>query len=558
MSETMEFSTFAKVAEELEREDKNTIQTEILADLLLESGEDLGIVARFSKGDIFPAWDERKVSVGNSLIYDALAAASGNTETAIEDRVADVGGPGEVCKTLDLSPDTGQVTLFDNANTLAISRVYETFKEISATEGTGSQQAKVEAIKNLLFDASGREAKYIVRLLLGKMRIGVGEGTVRDAIARAFEMPIDAVERGIMVTNDVEIVARTARDGSEDELRELAIEIGRPIKLMLARKGTKSDAITEAGDNGEVVVEWKFDGARLQGHIDGDEVHLFTRRMNDVTDSMPDVCDIMRDHVTAEQAIIDCEVVAYAPDSTEPEPFQEVMKRLRRKYDIEETAEEINLDIHTFDVLYADGETLIDKTIRARRTHLESVVTGDILADQWKASETDVIADLEDSSLEAGHEGVMVKDPSSTYQPDNRGKNWLKIKPDVETLDCVIVGGEWGEGRRAKWVGTFMLAVQDDETGEFKKIGKVATGLSDAQLTDLTTRFEPLIESESGKDIKFRPEIVFEVGTEEIQPSPQYSSGFGLRFPRFLAVREDKEPEDADTVQRVERLYEQQ
>lgn len=557
MSDSLKFSTFAKSASQIEQESSTTAKTEILSKLLADAGDDVGIAARFVMGEIFPAVDGRNVSVGSSLVYDALAAASGLSKSDIEDRVADIGDAGEVCETLEMSPETGQVTLFDDQDSLTVSRVYAAFEDIAETEGTGSQQAKVNAIKTLLFDASGQEAKYIVRLLLSEMRIGVGDGTVRDAIAQAFDMPIEAVERGIMVTNDVEKVAKTARDAGERALRDLSITIGRPVKAMLARKGTKSDAIADAGDNGEVVVEWKFDGARLQVHIEGDDVRLFTRNTNEETDSMPDVCDIVRDNVTVDEAIIDCEVVAYAPDSTEPEPFQEVMKRFRRKYDIEEMSEKITLDIHTFDVLYASGETLIDKSLRDRRDTLESVVTEDILASQWSATSADEIADIEEASLEAGHEGVMVKDPSSSYQPDNRGKNWLKIKPDVETLDCVVVGGEWGEGRRAKWVGTFMLAVSD-EHGELKEIGKVATGLSDMQLAELTERFDSLIKSESGAEIEFHPEIVFEVGTEEIQPSPSYGSGFGLRFPRFISVREDKSPSEADTVQRVENLYDSQ
>lgn len=557
MSTTMPFDSFCAYAEQLEDTSGNE-KTHVLADCLSEAGDDVGIAARFAKGDIFPAWDDRKVSVGPSLMYRGIAAASGQTKEDIEEMVADVGDPGEVCESLDMSPDTGQVTLGGVSTDLTLSRVYETFEDIAETSGSGSTQAKVDAIKNLLFDASAREGKYITRLLLGKMRIGIGDGTVRDAIAEAFDQPVAIVERGIMVTNDVEQVATTARDGGTAALEELEIVLGRPVKPMLAQKSTKTDCIGDAGVDGEVAVEWKFDGARLQIHVDGDEVRLFTRRMNEVTDSMPDVCDIVRDHVETNEAILDCEVVAYEPGATEPSPFQEVMKRLRRKHDVEEKAEDIHLDIHTFDILYASGETLIDASLRERRDRLRSVVSEDVLADRWIVDSPEEVGDIEEDALAAGNEGVMVKNPESSYQPDNRGKNWLKIKPDVETLDCVVVGGEWGEGRRAEWVGTYMLAVRDEETGDLKKVGKVATGITDSELADLTERFEPLIISEDGTDIKFEPEIVFEVGCEEIQPSPTYDSGYGLRFPRLVTVREDKGVDDADTVERVERLYENQ
>lgn len=558
-TDTLEFSTFATVADEIEATGSTTKKAELLSDLLQDAGADVGLAARFMKGDIFAAWSDEKVSVGNATIYDALALASGQSAEAVESLVADVGDPGEVCLQLELSPTTGQVTLGKAASSHTVSSVFDAFSEIASVSGSGSQTEKVERIKRLLLDADSSEAKYIVRLLLNKMRIGVGDGTVRDALAHAFDVDVELVKRGMMVTNDVELVAETARDGGNEALSELSIVLGRPIKPMLATKSSKTDAIADAGGkSGDVAVEWKYDGARLQCHVTPESIRLFSRRMVEVTDSMPDVCARLRDHTNVSSAIIDCEVVAYASDSDGPAPFQEVMTRFKRKHNVEEMTEKVQLSLYSFDILYVEGDSLIDSDLLKRRERLETAVSDEILAPRWTASTAEEIARIEEESLESGHEGVMVKNPDSTYQPDNRGKNWVKIKPAVETLDCVVVGAEWGEGRRSHLLGTFMLAIQDEDTGELQRIGKVGTGLSDAKLAELTERLKPLIESETGKNVTVTPNIVFEVGTEEIQPSPTYESGYGLRFPRFIEIREDKGVEDIETVERVNRLYDAQ
>jgi len=437
-----------------------------------------------------------------------------------------------------------------------VSSVYETFNTLASIEGTGSQQRKIDTITALLYDASSIEAKYIIRLLLGTMRIGVGSGLVRDAIAEAFNVNTETVKRGIMVSSDIERVALAAQHGGEEAVSSMSIQLGTPIKPMLAQKGTREDIVQNPPKNARI--EWKYDGARLQCHIHNDTVQLFTRRMNEVTESMPDVCTILQETVSADTAIIDCEVVAYEPNSTTPKPFQEVMKRLRRKYDVTETAQDITLDVHAFDILHRNGEDLIDYPLTRRREYLTSTVKSDILANSQQLTTIEDLHHAEHHALQHGHEGIMLKDTDSPYQPDNRGKHWLKIKPEAETLDCVVIGGEWGEGKRSDMIGTFMLAVHDTTTNEFKSIGKVATGFTEKQLKTLTKRFKPLITHTNGKTLSITPKIVFEVATEEIQPSPQYDSGYGLRFPRFITVREDKTPTDTETLTRINQLYKKQ
>lgn len=557
----MDFKKFCNYTEKIEDTASQTEKTEYIAEMFQSAdGINLNISALYVQGKLFPDWDDSKISVGPATMYKAISEASELTKEEVEDLVAEYGGIGEACEHIDFTgANSGQQKLssLGGPTALSVEDVHATIDDLSNVSGSGSQETKIKTLANVLLDcSSGTEAKYFSRLVLEEMRIGVGAGIVRDAIAEAFIVDVDAVQHGLMVTNDAGLVAQTASEGGESALKNLEIEIGRPIAPMLAKDGDMEEVMDDVSNgDGQVAVETKYDGARLQCHLDGDEVTLYTRRLNEVTNSLPDVVEVVKDTVDADTAIIDTEVVAYeSEDSEEALPFQEVMKRLRRKYDIEEKADEIHMDIHAFDILYKDGSGQIKKPLTERRNVLEDTVGSEVVADQYYTDSLERIAELEQQALADGDEGLMVKNPSSEYLPDDRGWNWVKIKPEPETLDCVVVGGEWGEGRRAEWVGTFMLAVRDDDTGEFHRIGKVATGVTDEQLEDLTERFEPLIENEDGKDITFKPELVFEVGYEEIQPSPQYESGYGLRFPRFIGVREDKSTSDIDTVSRVEDL----
>jgi DNA ligase-1 len=296
--------------------------------------------------------------------------------------------------------------------------------------------------------------------------------------------------------------------------------------------------------------------------------------MEDVTDPLPEIVEFVEEHVTP-PAIIDGEVVAIGDDGN-PLPFQEILRRFRRKYDVEQAREDVAVELRVFDCLHADGEDLLDAPLTERHDRLEGVMSGGGSASNgsggsevaaraakragtssgvsklWVTDDPDEIAEIDANALEAGHEGIMLKNPNSTYSPGRRGKNWLKRKPDVDTLDLVVTGAEWGEGRRASFLGTFLLSVLDGE--EFETVGKVATGITDEELEELTELLEPLIATQDGTEVDLLPEVVFEVGYEEIQKSPTYSSRYALRFPRFLGVREDKDPDDADTLERVKGL----
>jgi DNA ligase-1 len=391
------------------------------------------------------------------------------------------------------------------------------------------------------------------------MRLGVGEGILRDAIARAWQIDVDLVERSYMITNDFGRVAITAKNEGIEGLKKLKIEPHIPVRMMLAQVAESVEAAIR--EIGTAAVEWKFDGTRVQIHYSDGKITIFSRRLENVTRALPDVVKMVKENVE-EGVILDGEAIAVREGK--PLPFQNILRRFRRKHEIAKAAERIPIIVQLFDILYCknehfDGET-IDLPLADRRKILEKVVRengGLMIAKQELTSDPERVKKMFDEAIEAGHEGVMIKNPSSTYIPGKRGKNWLKLKEVMETLDLVVVGGEWGEGKRSHLLSSFVLACVD-ENGELVPVGKVATGFTDEDLEELTELFKPEIEYEEGKRVTITPKYVFEVAYQEIQRSPKYKSGFALRFPRFVRLREDKDVSEADTIERVSRLYEGQ
>jgi DNA ligase-1 len=569
----MEFGEFADTAAEIEALSADTEIAEAVTRLFEQVNDDLSVLARFVQGRVFPAWSSRTLDIGPNYCYEAIARAAGTNVSAddVEARLADVGDIGEVAAGYDFGGQQGLGAFGGGSDTegdLTVAEVAAELDALAAAEGSGSRDKKIDILFGLFNRASSEEARYLARLVLSEMRIGVGEGTVRDATAQAFGVSVESVERALQVSNDYGEVARVAREAGESGLDSMDLELGRPVQAMLAQAGTVADALD---DWDEAAVEWKYDGARVQIHHDPEgldwaggtedasaesrETAVFSRNMEDVTDALPEVAEHVDEHLDA-SAILDGEVVAIE-DGT-PLPFQEVLRRFRRKHDVERAREEVELDLAAFDCLHADGEDLLLTPLTERHDRLESVLESGV-SELRVSDDPEEIASVEAEALEAGHEGIMLKNPDSTYSPGRRGKNWLKRKPDVETLDLVVTGAEWGEGRRASFLGTFLLSARADESGdEFETLGKVATGITDEELADLTELLEPHIRRQDGQEVEIAPEVVFEVGYEEIQASPTYSSGYALRFPRFLGVREDKTPESADSLERVERLADQQ
>lgn len=553
------FREFCRICKVIEETAGSLDMTGFVSELFsLVTSEELPIITHFVMGEVFPAWSDEEVGLGTGILLNALSRSSGLSLKEIEDIVRETGDVGKTAVKALGKVSKGQVTFssfLDSPVELSIIEVFERFREIAHATGKGSQTSRIKHLQYLFNSASTEEVGYIARLAIEDMRIGVGEGIVRDAIAKAFNVPVSSVERGYMLTNDMGLVAVTAKEGGNEALLNLGLQVGRPIKLMLAQ--VTPDIETAIRELGVVAAEWKFDGARVQIHKKGDNVTLYSRRLENITGSLPDIAAAVKKAVKADSAILDGEAVAIDEDGR-PKPFQEILKRFRRKYDVQNKVRHIPLILNLFDIMYLNGESLIELPLRQRREFLvASVENSDLVHvdNQLITSDLSQINNMYEQALQAGHEGIMIKNPGSPYSPGKRGKNWLKKKPLMETLDLVVIGAEWGYGRRTSFLGSYALACHDPETGRFLSVGKVATGISDEQLAELTELFREHIISESGTSVEIRPHVLFEVAFEEIQKSINYGSGYALRFPRLVRVRDDKSLEEVDTLERLEDMY---
>jgi len=426
-------------------------------------------------------------------------------------------------------------------------------------QGSVSMDKKKREVAALLNDADPEEAKYIVRTFIENLRLGVGEGIVRDALAETFfdgEYTED-IQRGYDFTNDFREVAEACKEGI-DAVNKLEIELLKPINSMLAKKvETIQEGFEEVGK--PAAIDYKYDGMRAQIHIKGDEVKVFTRRLEDVTKQFPDVVSAVEDQIEAENCIIDAEIVAYDPEDGSMIPFQQLSKRIKRKYKIQKLKNQIPVEVRPFDLLYNEDSKL-DTNYSERWEELKQIVEEKEkevrLADRIETSKEQKVQEMQQRSLSEGQEGIMMKALDAKYKPGNRVGYMVKLKPTMETLDLAIIGGEWGEGRRSGWIGSLKLGCYHPEKDEYLMVGKMATGLTDEQLEELTDRLEPLVTEENGREIKVRPKVIVEVEYEEIQKSPNYDSGYALRFPRMKQFREDKE--DSDSIEKVENLYNDQ
>lgn len=566
-----QFSQFTDLCIQVENISGSLEMTDVFAEFLKTVDDDeLAISCYMIMGEIFPAWTGKKLGIGPNLLYAALSKAAGISPEKIKTLLRETGDVGETTYRALCEDKKSQSTFSsffeDKSDTnsgtcntggrLSIRQVYDRLKEIADSSGKGAQSQKVKSLQFLFSESSPIEAKYISRIALEELRIGIGEGIVRDSIAKAFDVPVSIVEFAFMVTNDLGEVANASKKGGVDALSHQNIQVNRPIKMMLAQ--VTSSIETAFAELNEAAVEWKFDGARLQIHKTGDEVKLFTRRLEDVTSSMPDVVDAVINAVTATDAVLDGEAVAI-DDNGQPRPFQDILRRFRRKYDVETTSRDIPIHVNLFDLLYADGLSYIEKPLTERREKLSGIVKPDakgISVDGLTiTNDPEVAAEIYQAALAAGHEGVMIKNPNSPYSPGKRGKNWLKKKPVMDTLDLVVIGGEWGSGKRKNKIGSYVLACFDNIKNVYLEIGRVGTGLSDELLDTLTEQFADLIEAEDGVMLKIKPEVVFEIAFEEIQKSPNYPAGYALRFPRLVRVREDKTIEEIDTIEKIDRMY---
>jgi DNA ligase-1 len=506
--------------------------------------EELPVFVRFVMGRIFPDWSSQKLGIGPNLLYEAIGSVAGVTKEQVIEKINQTGDGGRAVEELLLVKS--QTTFFHED--LDLVNVYRSLIIIAEQEGRKSQREKLLAVRRLLGNAHPLEGRYLARIMLEELRIGVGEGSVREAIAKAFAVDSALVEHAMQALNDMGEVARLAKIGPE-ALHDVHITPFHPVRMMLAQQGSIADMIKE---HGQIAAEFKYDGSRFQFHKKGNWAKMYSRRLEDVTGALPDVIQQLLGS-TDHDVILDGEVIAIKEGK--PMPFQSVLRRFRRRHDIADAQEAIEMVPNVFDILFLDGETLIDLPLTERRKKLESVVTM-YIAPQVVSADPTVITKTYEDALAAGHEGIMLKVPSSPYSPGQRGKNWIKIKPEVDTLDLAVIGAEWGEGKRAHVFGSFLVACQDG--GKLVPLSRVATGFSDEQLAEVYDLLKDNVIKKAGKEVTFEPSLVFEVGYAELQASQNYEGGFALRFPRFIRIRDDKDITDIETLESIRERYKRQ
>jgi len=547
----MRYSELAELYENLESTTKKLEKRDILAEFYKKCPSDkLYKVVMLSMGIVYPQGAD-VLGIASEMMKRIIIKTCGISDNELNKKFKETGDLGLTAE--HFIKNKKQRTLAKRE--LTINLVFDNLKKLPEITGSGSQDKKTQLVSELLASASPKEAKYIVRLTLGDMRIGVAAGIVRDAIAKAFDKEAKEIEKGFDVLGDFGSIAEMAKKGKI----KLDIQLGRPVRVMLADRASDLKEAMETFEN--KAIETKYDGFRMGIHKDSDRIKLFSRRLDDVTNQFPEIVKWSKENIKAKSCIIEGEVLAINPKTKKPMPFQQLSRRIQRKYDIDKMVKDIPVQINLFDMIYLNGESWMHKTLRERWIKLKEIINQTkyfTLAEHIETKDYKRAEEFYKNSLASGQEGVIVKNLDAHYQPGKRVGFWLKVKPIMEPLDLVITGGTWGEGKRAKWLGSLLLAAKGNN--KFLETGMLGSGLTDEQLEDVTKKLKPLITEEHGRDVKIKPELVIEAGYEEIQKSPKYPSGYALRFPRLLRLREaeDKGPNDINTVRDIEKLFRQQ
>ena len=580
----MLYSDIAEVYEKIEATTKRLEMTDLLVGLLRKTPKELiDKVVYLTQGKIYPDFVKLEIGVAERLAIKALAHASGWPESEIEEDLKKTGDIGETAQ--NFIARKKQLTFFRKP--LTVQRVYETFDKMARASGPGAIDAKVTLLAGLLADATPKEAKYIMRTVTGNLRLGIADMTVLDALAIAYgggKETRELVERAYNISSDLGRVAKVLAEEGLEGVEKFKVVVGNPIRPMLAERLSSPEEILEKL-GGKCVAEYKYDGERIQAHKRGDEVILFSRRLEDISDQYPDAIELLRRHVLAKEAIVEGECVAVNPDTGEMMPFQELMHR-RRKYGIEKAVEEYPVSLFMFDALYVDGKDLTLEPYPVRRKTLESIVQEGERIKIAKSITTGEVKELENFFLEAienGCEGLMCKSTAqdSVYQAGARGWLWIKYKRDyksemTDTVDLVVVGAFHGRGKRAGTYGALLLAAYNPENDTFETVCKCGTGFTDEDLAKLpemmkkhvTPHKHPRVNSLIEADVWFEPKVVIEVLGAEITLSPVHTcamdtirkgSGLAIRFPRFTGnYRLDKAAEDATTTNEIVEMYQKQ
>jgi DNA ligase-1 len=437
------------------------------------------------------------------------------------------------------------------APTLSLVEVDAAFERIAGVaQGKGSTAERQRLLRELFSQATAEEQHFLFRLVVGELRQGAVEGLMLEAVAKAAAVPAEQVRRARMISGDLPRVARAALTGDQAALAAFATQLFRPLHPMLAGSADAPEVALE--ELGEAALEYKLDGARIQVHKAGDQVAVYSRRLNDVTAAVPELVEAVR-ALPARELILDGEVIALRDNGT-PHPFQVTMSRFGRRLDIDRMRRELPLTPFFFDLLYLDGAALVDEPGRRRLSALADLAPAPMLVPRLVTSSVDEAGRFLRSALDGGHEGIMAKSLEAPYEAGHRGRHWLKVKP-ANTLDLVVLAAEWGHGRRHGWLSNLHLGARNPADGGFVMLGKTFKGMTDEMLQWQTRKLQELEVARDGITVYVRPELVVEVAFNEVQGSTQYPGGVALRFARVKRYRTDKTADQADTIDSVQQIY---
>jgi DNA ligase 1 len=567
--------------EQLEATTKRLEMTDILAALLSKTPPAvIDKVVYMTLGELYPAYVGLELGVAEKLAARAIRQVSGAGEKELNELFSRHGDLGTVAELLLRTKE--QTTLF--VQELTVEEVYSSLEKIAKASGPGAVDVKTAVLSKLLAMATPVEAKHIVRIVTGKMRLGVADMTVLDALAKAFGGDREVYERAYNLSSDIGLVAKTAAMEGVEGVSKFRVRVGIPVRCMLAERLSSAVEILEKMD-GVGFTEYKYDGERMQIHKAGEKVWIFSRRQENITHQYPDVVEAVEKYVKAAEAILECEAVPLDPDTGETLPFQELMHRKRKK-EIERAAEEYPVALYFFDILYVDGEDMTTKPFLERRKMLEKVIVEDErvkLSTGLLTHSPEEVEKIFAEAVEAGCEGVIVKSvgEDSVYRAGARGWQWIKFKRDyrsemIDTVDLVVVGAFHGRGRRRGKFGALLTAVYNEERDVFQTVCKVGSGFKDEDLERFTEMINQLkiphkharVESLMTPDVWVEPSIVLEIIGAEVTLSPVHTCawgvlkegyGLGIRFPRYTGrLRTDKKPEDATTDREIVEMYRRQ
>jgi DNA ligase-1 len=440
-----------------------------------------------------------------------------------------------------------------DAASVTMTEVDETLSRITQASGPGSAATRQRLLHELFLRLTEAEQRFLAALLVGELRQGALEGLVLEAVAQAAGLPSRGLRRAAMMAGNLPAVASAALTGGAAALGAFAVRLFQPVQPMLA--GTAESEAEAVAELGECGVEFKLDGARVQIHRRGEEVRIYSRRLNEVTPAVPELAERALS-LPATELILEGEAIALRPDGT-PHPFQTTMRRFGRRLEVERVRETLPLTLVLFDLLFLDGASLIDRPYRERIALLDQAVPPELVVRRLITGSEETAAAFLREALDQGHEGIMAKALDAPYEAGQRGRRWLKVKP-VRTLDLVVLAAEWGHGRRKGWLSNLHLGARDEATGGFVMLGKTFKGMTDEMLAWQTTRLLELEQSRDGHVVWVRPELVVEVAFNDLQASPQYPGGLALRFARIKGYRPDKSPADADTIATLREIWRRQ